>query len=189
MEQEVFKVKTVNLIRQRNLFASFSICSLAISLLLALFVFLRSEKIILVPGLQQEAWIADRGVSRSYLEENTGMYLPMLLDIDANSIAWKKEQLMRYVVYSDMACVKAFNEYFAAAEKKYKEFSLSTHFALKKLDINPETLTVLAHGELVSRFGAHGVTSERKKYGLSFMWVHGKLLLKEFVAVNEEEQP
>lgn len=187
MEQQIFKVRTINLIRQRNLFASISICGLIISLLLTVFLLLRSERVILVPGLNQEVWVADSGVSRSYLEENAGMYLPMLLDIDANSIEWKKDQLMRYVVHSDLACVKAFNQYFASALAKYKEFSLSTHFALKKLDIYPEDLKVIAHGELISRFGAHGVTNERKKYSLDFAWVGGKLLLKQFVAITEEE--
>lgn len=187
MEQEIFKVRTINLIRQRNLFASFSICGFAISLLLALFLFLRSERVILVPGLNQEVWASKSGVSRSYLEENTGMYLSMLLDIDANSIEWKKDQLMRYVVHSDLSAVQAFNEYFNSSLQKYKAFSLSTHFTLKKLDIQPEQLQVIASGVLISRFGAHGVVSEDKKYVLRFAWVSGRLLLKAFAGVDEEE--
>jgi hypothetical protein len=45
------------------------------------------------PGLTQEVWTSDAGVSRSYLEETTAMFLPLLLDLNADSIDWKKEHL------------------------------------------------------------------------------------------------
>lgn len=188
MEQEIFRVNTINILRQRNLFAAFSILALVISVLLTLFLFMRSEKVILVPGLNQEVWATDNGVSSSYLEESASMYLPMLLDIDNNSIEWKREHLLRYIVQSDKRYLASFNEYFAAAKEKYKQFSLSTHFALKKLDTNSKDLTVIAHGELISRFGSRGMSSESKIYALSFSWIQGRLLLKEFVSINQDEK-
>jgi type IV conjugative transfer system protein TraE len=155
-------------------------------LVLSLKILSSSERVILVPGLNREVWTAKDGVSASYLEEAAAMYLPLLLDLDYTSIDWKRERLLSHVSQSDSAYMKELTEYFARTKEKYKQFSLSSHFAVKKLEINQKELTVKAIGTLISRFGEKGFESVPAVYGMSFEWIGGKLLLQEFVKLAVE---
>lgn len=174
--------------RQRNfllalvLLMTLSCCGLSMVLLQ------RTDRVILVPGLNQEAWVSNKGVSNSYLEEAASMYLPMLLDLESGSIDWKKEHLMSHVSQSDPKYMQELVRYFDSTKEKYNQFSLSTHFAVKKFEINQENLTVKAHGQLISRFGDRGFENVPAVYGLGFDWIGGKLLLREFVRIMEEEK-
>jgi type IV conjugative transfer system protein TraE len=172
--------------RQRNVFMLLSMLAITTCLILGIKMLSNQERIILVPGLNQEVWTSKAGVSSSYLEETAAMYLPLLLDLDYTSIDWKKERLLSHVSQSDKAYMKSLTDYFAATKEKYKQFSMSTHFSVKKLEINPKDLTVKAYGQLISRFGEKGFETIPAIYGLSFEWIGGKLLLQEFVKLNQE---
>ena len=161
--------------------------SLICLLIVSLKLLSTNERTILIPGLNQEAWASDKGVSSSYLEETTVMYLPLLLDLDSTSIDWKRDRIMTYVSNSNELNLKLLTEYFARVKEQYNQFSLSTHFALKKLVTNPEQLKVKAYGQLVSRFGDRGFESEIAAYSLSYEWVAGRLLIKEFTKLSKEE--
>lgn len=132
--------------RQRNVFMLLSVLSIATCLILGIKMLSSQERIILVPGLNQEVWLSKSGVSASYLEEAAAMYLPLLLDLDYTSIDWKKDKLLSHVSQSDTAYMKLLTDYFASTKEKYKQFSMSTHFSVKKLETNPKELTVKAHG-------------------------------------------
>lgn len=176
-----------NIARQRNVFIVLSMLAICACVLLALKLVTSEERVILVPGLNQEVWASNSGVSASYLEEVTAMYLPLLLDLDHTSIDWKKERLLAHVSQSDNAHMAKLIDYFARVKEQYNQFSLSTHFAVKKLETNPKKLTVKATGQLISRFGEKGFETSEAIYGLSFEWLGGKLLLKEFVKLAKEE--
>jgi type IV conjugative transfer system protein TraE len=173
--------------RQRNIFMVLCMLSLVCLLIVSLKLLSTHERTILIPGLNQEAWASDKGVSSSYLEETTVMYLPLLLDLDSTSIDWKRDRIMTYVSNSNELNLKLLTEYFARVKEQYNQFSLSTHFALKKLVTNPEQLKVKAYGQLVSRFGDRGFESEIAAYSLSYEWVAGRLLIKEFTKLSKEE--
>lgn len=173
--------------RQRNIFMVLCMLSLVCLLLVSLKLLSTHERTILIPGLNQEAWATDKGVSSSYLEETTVMYLPLLLDLDSTSIDWKRDRIMTYVSNSNELNLKLLTEYFARVKEQYNQFSLSTHFALKKLVTDPEQLKVKAYGQLVSRFGDRGFESEIAAYSLSYEWVAGRLLIKEFTKLSKEE--
>lgn len=174
--------------RQRNIFMFLSMLAILACLILSIKVISSDERVILVPGLNKEVWTSKRGVSKGYLEETAAMYLPLLLDLDHSSIDWKKEKLLAHVSQTDSAYMRALTEYFARTKEKYKQFSLSTHFAVKKLETNEKDLTVKAYGQLISRFGEKGFESTPAVYGLSFDWLGGKLYLEEFVKLNEESK-
>lgn len=183
----ISRTKDIEIVaRQRNIFMVLTILSVLICLLLAIRIITSQDKIIMVPGLNQEVWTSKAGVSSSYLEEAAAMYIPLLLDLDYTSIDWKKERLLSHVSQSDTAYMKALTDYFARTKEQYKQFSMSSHFSIKKLETNPKELTVKAYGQLVSRFGEKGFETIPAIYGLSFEWLGGKLLLQEFVKLNAE---
>ncbi|MBP7189646.1 MAG: hypothetical protein KA998_00150 [Rickettsiaceae bacterium] len=187
MNKKVMSLNIEMVARQRNLFLILSVMSVLSSMMLAYKVLTSEEKTILVPGLNQEVWTNKDGVSSSYLEEVSSMYIPFLLDLDSGCIDWKREKLFKYVSRSDAVYIKSLANYFASAKKQYSQFSLSTHFAVKNFKINQKDLTVEAHGQLTSHFGERGVTSMPAIYRLSFEWVSGRLLLTEFVKLSKDE--
>lgn len=175
-------------VRQRNFFL---LLLLVVSLTcggLVLKLNTTTDRVILVPGLNQEVWVANDGVSSSYLEEAASMYLPLLLDLTADSIDWKKEKLFVHVSSSEPKYMKSLNEYFARTKEKYKQFGLSTHFAVKSFVVNQKDMTVKASGQLISRYGERGFQSVPAEYGLAFEWVAGRLKLTEFIRLGKEEE-
>jgi hypothetical protein len=70
MQLNVMSQNIETVARQRNVFMVLCALSLASLILVSLKLLSVSERTILVPGLQQEAWTTDQNVSSSYLEEN-----------------------------------------------------------------------------------------------------------------------
>lgn len=183
MNKEIMHLNIEMVARQRNLFLLLTLVSVLSCFFLTVKIISLEEKVILVPGLHKEVWTNKDGVSASYLEEVTTMYIPFLLDLDSGSIDWKKEKLFLYVSRTDLSYMKSLANYFAEAKRKYAQFSLSTHFAIKNFVVNPKELTVEAHGQLTSHFGKKGVSTDPAIYRFKYEWVSGKLLIKEFVSL------
>jgi type IV conjugative transfer system protein TraE len=174
--------------RQRNLFL---VLTLMLSITLAvLSVKLMSsdEKIVLVPGLSQQVWVENKGVSKGYLEETTLMYLPLLLDLNPEIIQHKVGVIFKYISQSDPKYMKNIQEYFANAKEKYKKFGLSTYFSAKNLEVDIKALTVTANGTLTSRYGERGFETQAASYSLSYEWLGGHLRLKEFIRLPNETE-
>ena len=87
MEKQVMVKNIDQIARQRNFLLLLVIVSVFSVAALSLKLITTEEKVILAPGLNQEVWTSDKGVSISYLEETSAMYLPLLLDLTSDSIA------------------------------------------------------------------------------------------------------
>lgn len=187
MEKVVALTNLESISRQRNLFLGLTLI-LAVSLVLvSIRLVTLDEKTILVPGLNQEVWAKEGGVSAGYLEETTLMHLPLLLDLNSEIIDHKAAVIFKYVSQSDPAYMKKVQEYFAEAAKKYRQFSLSTYFAVKNLEVDAKKLAVKANGVLTSRYGEEGFETTKISYLLQYEWTGGKLRLREFEQYRNED--
>lgn len=187
MDLKIQKQNIEAISKQRNLFLGLSIASILSSLFLSFKISTMEQKIILVPGINREMAISKTGVSRNYLEEMSTMLLSLLLDLDFDSMNWKRERLFEYVSTSDPAYLKNLAAYFVKVKEQYQIFNLSTHFGCKKLKVDSKKMQVIASGILASHFGAEGFEKKTVHYRLNFEWLGGKLLLKEFNLLSEEE--
>ncbi len=187
MEINIKKQNIEAIGKQRNLFLGLSLVSILCCLLLGFKISSMEQKIVLVPGINQKMVISETGVSSSYLEEMTTMLLSLLLDLDFDSIDWKRERLFEYVSTNDPAALKNLAAYFAGVKEQYQTFGLSTHFSGKKYKTDSKKMQVIASGVLVSHFGAEGFEKKSVNYRLGFEWIAGKLLLKEFRLLSQEE--
>lgn len=185
METNVVINNVSNLSKQRNLFLCLTIMLAISSVLLSLKLLNSDEKIILTPGLNQEVFISNSGVSQSYLEEVTMMYLPLLLDLTPETFDYKASTIMKYVSHSNSNYMQQLQKYFADAKDQYRKFSLSTSFAVKNLEVNAKEMQVIANGTLVSRYGQEGYNSMAASYQISYEWIGGYLRLKEFSKLQE----
>jgi hypothetical protein len=114
------------------------------------------ENIIMVPGISQEMSVTGGRVSKSYLEENTLLFLSALLDLTPDTVIHKRDMVLKYTSSRSKAEMQAIRDYFAQAEDEHKKFNMSTYFTPNKLDINVKTLEVIAKGTLSSSFGKKG---------------------------------
>ena len=187
MEINIQKQNVASIAKQRNLFFGISIASIASCLLLSFKISTMEQTTILTPGISQKMTVSNLGVSRAYLEEVSTMLLPLLLDLDFDSIDWKREILFEYVAESDPVYLKNLAAYFAKMKEQYKIFNLSTHFGCKKYQTDSRKMQVIASGILASHFGAEGFEKKTVHYSLNFEWLGGRLLLREFKLLNEEE--
>jgi len=187
MEINIQKHNIASVSKQRNLFLGISIVSILSCFLLSFKISTMEQTTILTPGVNQKMTISNTGVSRSYLEEVSTMLLPLLLDLDFDSIDWKRERLFEHVSSSDPVYLKNLGAYFAKIKEQYQVFNLSTHFGCKGYRTDSQKMQVIASGILASHFGAEGFEKKTVHYGLSFEWVAGKLLLKEFKLLSEED--
>ena len=181
------KANIANVAKQRNLFLGISLASVLSRLFLSFKISTMEQTTIIVPGVNQKMSISSVGVSRSHLEEMSVMLLPLLLDLDHDTLEWKRERLFEYVSTSDLSYLKNLAAYFAKIKEEYKVFNLSTHFGCKKLRTDSKKMQVIASGILASHFGAEGFEKKTVHYLLSFEWLTGRLLLKEFRLLSEEE--
>lgn len=185
MEKAIAIGNIEQITKQRNLFLLLTILLCFSSAGLTLRLLTSSEKVILVPGLSSELWTSKDGVSKSYLEETTLMYLPMLLDLNPEVIDYKAALVFKYISQSDPSYMKSIQAYFADSKEKYKKFALSTYFSIKSLEVDSANLQATASGILTSRFGDKGFEVSPASYLLSYEWAGRQLRLKEFVKIKE----
>lgn len=188
MELRLAALNLEKVARQRNLFLIVSGALLIGNLFLSLKIFSLQEKIIMVPGISSEMSITDGKVSRSYLEESSLLFLSALLDLTPDTVAIKRDMVLKYALKSNAEEIQKIRDYFVMAEEEHQKFSMSTYFTPTKLDLNPKSLEVIAQGKLSSSFGRKGYESREASFYLKFELVAGHLRLKEFYELNVKEK-
>jgi len=174
--------------KQRNLFLVIALTSVLSNLFLGFKLATTDEKVVLVPGLRQEMTVSNHGVSKSYLEEFALLFLSNLLDLSPSDIGHKKDLVLKYTSNNNKSAMKQIVDYFASSERDYKRFGISTYFTVKNLEIDLETLSVIAHGLLTSYYGKKGYVSEDEDYQIDFEFQGGQLRLKSFARIITEEK-
>lgn len=174
--------------RQRNLFLGGMVLMCLSNVLLCTKVAMQETTTVLVPALQQEMIVSSSGVSKSYIEEMTLLFLSNLLDLAPSDIGHKKDLVLKYSSNSNKEAARKLVDYFLKCELDYKRFDLTTYFSVKNLEIDLEALTVIASGILTSYYGKSGYESEQETYKLEFDLQGGMLRLKSFVRIVDEER-
>lgn len=182
-------IENVSIIKkQRNMFLVTSGILLISNMLMSIKVATADQKIVLVPALKSEMMVSKEGVSKSYLEEMSLLFISNLLDLSPSDIEHKRELVLKYSSNSNPKALERLVEYFSKCALDYKRFSLTTYFSVKNLEIDLDKLTVIAHGMLTSYYGKAGHESEKEDYLLEFEWQGGNLRLKSFARIMDEEK-
>lgn len=188
MEIENFSKNIKKIEYQRNLFILLTIISLICILLLSVINIYKDEKIILVPGLKNISWVKEKTVSENYIEEMSIMFLNLLLDITPHNVSYKKSLILSHLPNKNQTDNSEIKKYFFDMEEKYKKFSISSHFAPKKIEINPEKLEAIATGILSNNFGKNGEEVSEETYKLNFIMERGGLKIKSFENVKDAKK-
>lgn len=186
MKLRLLNSRLGDLLQQRNLLLSIISVLLVINFTQALFTFVRSERIVVVPpDIKQEVWFEKRQVSASYLEEMALFFAGLILESSPESAAYKRDIILRNTVSEGYGPLKT---KLLEDEARLKKEHLTTSFQASSVKVDPEKLFVELTGDLLHFVGEKRVTQTRDTYQFEFVYRHGRLLIKTFKLVFSEHQ-
>ncbi|MCC2646635.1 MAG: hypothetical protein K0R02_700 [Rickettsiaceae bacterium] len=186
MEIKYLSENLTKLSKQRNFLLLLLIITLGINLLLSIKIFATEARVVIVPpGFSQPMSISNNNVSNSYLEEMSHIFLANLLDLNASNIEYKQKLVLKYAIYGGYDDLR---KYFDEQRNNHKEFDLRTEFTVKDLEIDANSLVVIARGFLSVKFGKTGTEEREVAYRLKYDYSAGVLRVKEFKELVEEKE-
>lgn len=184
MDMRILQDRNFNIYKQRNFFILLCIGSILVNVLLSVKIVVSENKLVMVPGINQEFVIGDRFVSKSYIEEISSMFLSSLLDLSPTDVGLKRDNIFKYTTESSYLDI---SKYFDDTIEKIKKFKISTYFTPRKFTINEKDLLVTVEGVLHTRFGDDGSEDKNVRCELSLKYTGGLLRLAKF-KIDEVKQ-
>jgi conjugal transfer pilus assembly protein TraE len=175
MERNFFERNLNNLTTQRNFLVGLSLF-LIVGLILALsFLFLKEERIIIVPSvIEKEFWVESNSISASYLEQ-FGLFLgQLLLSKSAYSADIHRTVLARHTEPKYLGVLK---KKLIEEEETLKKQNASYGFYLNNIFVNLDRLAVTLIGDRQFFIAGQQPTNENCAYTLYFSYKGGRLLL------------
>lgn len=179
MNTDEFKKSIQKATGQRNIFLMFSVAQMVTLIILASCVFLKKERIVVVPTAGPSYWIEDNKVSHVYLEK-MGVYLSDILLNRSPSDVDKKNQLILEHVHP--AFYHGIRKQLILEKESMLKSNQSYFFRAGRSYVAGEGTAFVIEGEFLVLVGKSGDTpicaqNEHKKFILNFQCQNGKLLL------------
>jgi conjugal transfer pilus assembly protein TraE len=158
---------------------------LLIILIMSLYLFFRSERVIILPPeVRREFWAEGNRLSPEYLEEQAVYMIHLALDVNQANLPYNTEILMRY---ADAETCSHLKNKFEKDIKKLKKNDASTRFDVKDVTVYPEKIIVHVEGRLNSFVGTKQINDQQETYEVSFKTFRGRLFLKNMKRIGEIE--
>jgi conjugal transfer pilus assembly protein TraE len=186
MKQGFKDIKLGNLTFQRNALAGLASVLLIIALLQTIFLFLKNEKIIILPPeTKQSFWVEGNKFSPIYLEEQAIFFAHLLLDVSASNILSQGEILLRYTDSSAHEILKTrlFRE-----EARLKRDNVSMKFEMVECEVFPNQLMLELSGDLHAYVAHKKISTHRETYRVQFTSKSGRLFLKSFEVIKSDNK-
>ena len=186
MKQGFKDLKLGNLTFQRNVLAGLASILLVITLLQTIFLFLKNERIIILPPeTKQSFWVEGNKFSPMYLEEQAIFFAHLLLDVSASNILSQGEILLRYTDSSAHEILKTrlFKE-----EARLKRDNVSMKFELVECEVYPDQLMLELTGDLHAYVAHKKISTHRETYRVEFTSRSGRLFLKSFEVIKTDNK-
>lgn len=186
MKQGFKDIKLGNLTFQRNALAGLASVLLMITLLQTIFLFLKNEKIIILPPeTKQSFWVEGNKFSPMYLEEQAIFFAHLLLDVSHSNILSQGEILLRYADSSAHEILKTrlFKE-----EARLKRDNVSMKFELVECEVYPDQLMLELTGDLHAYVAHKKISTHRETYRVEFTSKSGRLFLKSFEVIKSDNK-
>jgi len=168
--------------RNRLLMAFGAAGGLNLLLGFALFCCVGKERIVVVPPIvSRDFWVAIDTVSDSYLEQMSGFFAGLLLNVTPNSFATRAEHLLQHVSPNSYAALK---EQLVQQQLEIERRALSTSFYPSTFKIDRHKLLVELKGELKMWVGNSSIETQSKTYQLQFVQHQGRLFIQHFNEVT-----
>lgn len=186
MEIQILADKQKNLILQRNILSGVCLVALITNVILASCVFMQERQTYIIPAhFNKDMLLSSKRLSISYLEEISVFYLDLLLGLNESNINYNTSLILRHI-HPDF--YNQISKFLEEEKNRYKEYRLSTHFKLTKLEVDDKNLIVDASGILTSYFGESGKSSDLVNYRLEYDYSGGVLTIKNFKILKDKSE-
>lgn len=186
MEIQILADKQKNLVLQRNILSGVCLVALITNAILASCVFMQERQTYIIPAhFNKDMVLSNKRLSISYLEEISVFYLDLLLGLNESNINYNASLILRHIHPDFYSQISKFLE---EEKKRYKEYRLSTHFKLTKLEVDDKNLIVDASGILTSYFGESGKSGDLVNYRLEYDYSGGVLTIKNFKILKDKNE-
>lgn len=174
------------LVVQRNIYLLFSMLLSCAVILLAILLFHRNERIVIVPTSGPSFWVENSKVSSSYLESMGSYISTLLLNRSPADAEWKNREILEHVhpaFYHDIRKQLLLDKESIIKDDQSFVFRTQTSFS------NMHEHTFVLEGEFLVFIGKQGTKPtcaqmDRRKYTLGFQCQNNKLLL---MSLKKEE--
>lgn len=168
---------------QRNIFLVIVFVLLAALLTLNVFLFWRTERVIVIPAnLEKEFWVDGNNVSPSYLEQMGCFVGDLLLTRSPSSADTQLTILLRQ---TDPAFVPILSNKLASELAKLKRDKASYVFFRTKVLVDPKNNQVTLEGDRTLLLGDKVLSNTHESYRIGFRNFGGKLLLNSIERIDE----
>jgi len=186
MDRATLDSKNQKVVTQRNIFLFFSIILSIAIVLLSCLLFLKKERIVVIPTVGPTLWIEEAKSSDTYLEKFGSYMADLLLTRTPADVDRKNKIILEYVHPSF---------YHEAKKQLYQDRETiiksdqSLLFRPARSYIDPLNQTYILEGDLLVFIGKTGekpscAQTERKRFTFVFRCQGGKLLLKSLKREN-----
>ena len=183
MDRIFFERNLNSLLVQRNFLVGLSSLLAASLILASSFLFLKTERIVVVPSIiEKEFWVDSNSISATYLEQ-FGFFLGgLLLNKSSHSADLHRTILCRHTETSYLALLK---QRLIEEEETLKKQNASYVFYLNNIFVNPELLTVTLVGDRQFFIAGQQTSTENCGYTLHFTYKGSRLLLN---GISQEKE-
>ncbi len=186
MNQLFFEKNLKYLLFQRNIFAALSFLLIIVLMILSSFLFLKQERIVIVPPIiEREFWVDAQHVSPTYLEQFGCFLGQLILSKSPQSAESQRSVLLRHTAPDYAGTLK---QRLIEEEEILKKQSASYMFYPIDIKANMEQMSLLLTGDRLVFIGGKEVYKEKEGYILRFSYSGSRLLLKEIEAVKKEQK-
>lgn len=186
MNQIMFE-KTIKFLEyQRNVLLSISIFLSIGTIILSSFLFLKRERIVIVPPvIERDFWIESDKVSASYLQQ-MGLFLgQLLLNKSSQSAASQRSVLLRYV---DPAYFGVLKQRLIEEEEILTKQNASYVFYPIDIKVNQPEMSLKLVGERLLFVNGKQLSSDQEDYTFFFSYLGSKLFLKSITSEQKNKR-
>lgn len=182
MNSDYLKRNLSTLTFQRNIFLSLTIILSLSLMVLSIFIFQKSERIIITPPtIDKEFWVETNQVSPTYMEQFALFLGQLMLTKSPQSAASQRTVVLRHV---DPSFYGEINKKLSEEEKKLTKQQASYVFYPTDIRVDTQNFQVKLTGDRTFYIGGKSMSTSREIYKLSFLYAGGRMLLKE---ISSEE--
>lgn len=187
MKFKLAKARFAALVKQRNLLYFWCTLFATISILQAIALLMKQERVVLVPPeLKQHVWVEKNRVSKAYLEEMGLFFLHLALDISPSSAAFQRDMLLRYALPEQYSSLK---RALLEDEQRLQKENLSTYFRPTSVLVHPSQTSIDLTGDLIGLVGDKRIFQVREIYRITLHVHKGRCFLKALQCIHSEKKP
>lgn len=175
-------------LQRRNRRLGLALSGLVLAMILALGTILKiagSERTVIVPpAIERAFWVTSERAGKAYLEQMASYVAYLVLDVDPDTIDWKRSALLDWVAPDQHATMRTRQEVEA---DRLKRINGATYFRPQQLVANEERQSVVLRGRLRTQVNGHETSNDTKAYLAEFDFAGGRAHLKTFKDITNED--